>query len=52
MQNYKVTLETPGLYGDSHYYSEVKVRAGSEERAKQIAEKRNGGRAVHVSVAR
>lgn len=52
MQTYQVTLETPGLRDGSHYYHDVKVRAGSELRAKQIAEKRNGGRAVFVSVAR
>lgn len=50
MQTYAVTLETPGLREGSHYYSEVKVRAGSEKRAREIAEKKYGGRAVWASV--
>lgn len=52
MKNYLVTLEHPGLRDGSHYYSDVKVRAGSPERAKQIAARRNGGRAIHVSEVR
>jgi hypothetical protein len=52
MKTYQVTLETPGLREGSHYYSDVKVRAGSAKRAEQIAEKRHGGRAVHASETR
>lgn len=52
MQTYQVTLETPGLREGSHYYSDVKVRAGSKERAMQIAERKHGGRAVFATVAR
>lgn len=49
MQSYKVTLEFPGLRDGSHYYSDTVVRAGSPERAKVIAERRQGGRAIAVS---
>jgi hypothetical protein len=52
MRTYLVTLEHPGLRDGSHYYSDVKVRAGSPERAKVIAQKRNGGHAIHVSEVR
>lgn len=52
MKSYEVTLEKPGLREGSHYYQSVTVRAGSKERAGQIAAQRNGGHAVFVSVKR
>jgi hypothetical protein len=52
MKTYQVTLEHPGLRDGTHYYSDAKVRAGSPERAKQIAAQRNGGHAIGVSEVR